>query len=152
MDDYSRWLTIYTIKHKYEAVESLKDFISRSERKLNRKVINIRSDNGLEFVNKELNAYFSKLGINHERTNVASPEMNGVAEKINGDSMSIVRTLLIASKLKSGFWGEALMYYAHVRNRMPHSTDKKKTPFEKWFGWKPNISYFRTFGSLCFFM
>ncbi|GBO39113.1 Retrovirus-related Pol polyprotein from transposon TNT 1-94 [Araneus ventricosus] len=75
--------------------------------------------------------------------------MNGVAEKINGDSMDAVRTLLLASGLSPGFWGEEFQCYAYARNRLPHSTDKKTTPYEKWYGRKPNISHFRIFGNLC---
>jgi hypothetical protein len=77
--------------------------------------------------------------------------MNGVAEKINSDSMNAVRTLLLSSKLKPSFWAEALQCYVHVRNRLPHSTNKITTPYEKWYGRKPNIFYFRIFGSLCFY-
>ncbi|GFY29359.1 multidrug resistance protein 2 [Trichonephila clavipes] len=55
----------------------------RAERFLNNKVVNIRIDNGLEFIHKEFCKFFDSQGIEMERTNTYSPEMNGLRNKLN---------------------------------------------------------------------
>ena len=35
----------------------------------------------------------------------------------------------------------------HIQNILPHSSMKGKTPFESYFGYKPDVSNFRVFGS-----
>ena len=38
----------------------------------------------------------------------------------------------------------------YLHNRSPTSALKDKTPFESWFGKKPNVSNLKVFGSVCF--
>jgi hypothetical protein len=40
----------------------------------------------------------------------------------------------------------------HVVNRVSLRPIIKKTPYELWIGRKPNLSYFRVFGSKCFIL
>ena len=37
-------------------------------------------------------------------------------------------------------------------NRVYFRSNTKKTPYELWKGWKPNIKYFKIFGSTCFIL
>lgn len=150
VDDYSRWLTTFPLKNKNDAASAILNFIKSSEREIGVKTVSLRTDHGLEFCNKTLNLALQKEGIKHQLSNPYCPEMMGTVEKINGDAMNAVRTLLASSKLNAEFWAEALQCYVHVRNRISHSIDKKVTPYERFYGRKPNIGYFRVFGSLCF--
>jgi hypothetical protein len=43
--------------------------------------------------------------------------------------------------------GEALLTACHVLNRVPNK-NKEKTPYEKWVGRKPSLSYLHTWGCL----
>ena len=43
--------------------------------------------------------------------------------------------------------GEALLAASHVLNRIPNR-NKETTPYEDWVGWKPSLSYLRTWGCL----
>ena len=47
-------------------------------------------------------------------------------------------------------WGEAVNTACHIVNRMYFRLGTKKTPYELWKGRKPNVKYFRIFGSTCF--
>lgn len=150
VDDYSRWLTTVPLKNKSDAPNAILNYISSAERQLGVKVVNIRSDNGLEFCNQYLDSKLKSLGIKHQLSNRYSPEMMGVAEKVNGDAMDAVRTLLADSKLDAKFWAEALCTYTHVKNRIRHSVSPNATPHQRYYNAKPDISHFRVFGSLCF--
>ena len=47
-------------------------------------------------------------------------------------------------------WGEAVNTTCHTVNRVYFRPSTKKTPYELWKGRKPNVKYFRIFGSNCF--
>ena len=42
-------------------------------------------------------------------------------------------------------WDEAISYASHIKNRSFHKSVKVMTPYEAWFGEKPNVSNFRIF-------
>jgi hypothetical protein len=58
--------------------------------------------------------------------------------------------MLNESKLPTSLWAEAVNTACYVINRVNLRPIILKTPYELWMGRKPNISYFRTFGSKCF--
>ena len=45
-------------------------------------------------------------------------------------------------------WGEAVTTFVHVLNRSATKSLRGKTPYECWYGRKPNVRHFKTFGSL----
>jgi len=49
--------------------------------------------------------------------------------------------------LPNCYWAEAVSAAAYLRNRTPSITfDKHTTPYEKWYGRKPNVKHLRVFG------
>ena len=49
------------------------------------------------------------------------------------------------------YWAEAISTAAYVRNRMPTKAIKEnKTPYERWYGKKPNVSHLRVFGCMAY--
>jgi hypothetical protein len=49
-------------------------------------------------------------------------------------------------------WAEAVNTACHVVNRVSLRPIIKKTPYELWIGRKPNLSYFKVFGSKYFIL
>ena len=49
-------------------------------------------------------------------------------------------------------WGKAVNTAYHTINRVYFRPGTKKTPYELWKGRKPNVKYFRIFGSTCFIL
>ena len=49
-------------------------------------------------------------------------------------------------------WGETMNTTCHIVNRVYFKTGTKKTLYELWKGRKPNVKYFRIFGSTCFIL
>lgn len=58
--------------------------------------------------------------------------------------------MLCEHSLPKYFWAEAINSACYIINRVSIRPILKKTPYELWRGRKPNISYFRTFGTTCF--
>lgn len=83
-DDYSRKVIVYCLYSKDEVTKYVQKYIARVERETDRKVKRFRSNNGLEYCNKVLKRMFDEMGIKHEQTNVDTPQMNGIAERIIG--------------------------------------------------------------------
>ena len=47
-------------------------------------------------------------------------------------------------------WAEAMNTACYIANRTMLRPIIKKTHYELWKGWKPNISHFKPFGCICF--
>ncbi|KAK9703929.1 hypothetical protein QE152_g29003 [Popillia japonica] len=58
--------------------------------------------------------------------------------------------MLIGSGLPKTLWPEALRTATYLLNRSTNSTCVGSTPYEKWFGLKPDLSHVKIFGSDCF--
>ncbi|GFW82270.1 retrovirus-related Pol polyprotein from transposon TNT 1-94 [Trichonephila clavipes] len=149
IDDYSRKVTVFPIRNKSDVFPTFIRFHKRAERFLSKKVIAVRTDGGLEFCNKDMDNFLTKLGIKHEVTNSYTPEMNGVAERFNLTALDGIKTLLKSSEVPHKFWGEALLCFTYAWNRICHK-DSNKTPFEKYSGRKPSVLHLKPFGCLAY--
>ena len=58
--------------------------------------------------------------------------------------------MLIHAKMPLKFWVEAVNTAVYQHNWSPTSVLKDKTPFESWFGKKPNVSNLKVLGSVSF--
>ena len=50
------------------------------------------------------------------------------------------------------FWAEVINIECYTTNRIFLRPRIKKTSYELWTGRKPNLKYFRTFGSECYIL
>ena len=113
-----------------------------------RKIKYFRSDNGGEYISSELLQICSDSGINIQHSIPYTPQQNGVAERKNRSPKVMTTGMLEEKGLDENLWDEAMNFYEHIQNRVPHSSVKGKKPFEAYFGHKPDVSSFRVFGSI----
>ena len=147
IDDYSRCVSVFFIKHKTEVFEKFKIFEAMVTKECGEPITKLRTDNGGEYMSKDFQAYLTSKGIEHQLTVPHSPQQNGVAERLNCTLMESVRAMLSHSNLPNKFWAETVATAAYLRNRTTTSANEEQlTPFEKWYGHKPNISHLRVFG------
>jgi hypothetical protein len=64
----------------------------------------------------------------------------------------MARTMLGEFKTPERFWSEAMNKACHAKNRLYLNRLIKKTSYELLTGNKPNVSYFRVFGSKCYIL
>lgn len=83
INDYSRWTEIYFLRQKSDVLNSFKEYKSRVERFINKKIKYLQSDNGREFCNQEFDSFLKTHGIQRRLTAPYKPEQNGVAERMN---------------------------------------------------------------------
>ncbi|GJR30852.1 putative ribonuclease H-like domain-containing protein [Tanacetum coccineum] len=116
------------------------------ENQLNQKVKTIKSDNGIEFKNRDVIEFCGSKGIKREYSNARTPQQNGVAERKNRTLIEAARTMLADSFLPNTFWAEAVSTACYVLNRVLVTKPHNKTPYELLTGKTPIISYIRPFG------
>ncbi|KAI3735349.1 hypothetical protein L6452_14844 [Arctium lappa] len=149
VDDYSRFTWVYFLRTKDETSGLIKSFILRIENQTNQKVKIIRSDNGTEFKNLDLNNFCEEKGIERQYSAPRTPQQNGVAERRNRTLIEAARSLLADSKLPITFWAEAVNTACYVQNRVLVVKPKNKTPYELLNKRKPFIGFFKPFGCPC---
>ncbi len=81
-----------------------------------------------------------------EPTGSDSPSQNGAVEIYNDEFGIKTRTLLYGSGLPAKYWSSALCHSVFLHNRLVHE-ETRKTPFEGYFGLKPDLSRLKVFGS-----
>ena len=108
------------------------------------KIAALRTDNGGEYISIEFKVYLKLRGIRHELTVPYTPKQNGLAERLNRILMEAARSMISHAGLNSNYWGEAVGTTAYVRNRTT-TTGTNKTPYERWYGRKPDVTNRRVF-------
>jgi hypothetical protein len=137
---------------KSETQGVLKKFLRRAQNEFNLRIKKIRSNNGSEFKNTQVDDYLDEEGIKHEFSAPYAPQLNGVAERKNRTLIEMARTMLDEYKTSDRFWAEAVNTACHAINRLYLHRLLKKTPYELLTGNKPNVSYFRVFRSKCYIL
>jgi len=150
IDDYSKCALVYTLKSKNEVCNCLVVYINQVENFTGKKIKRLRCDNGKEYMNKDMYSLASERGIVVEPCPPYVHELNGTAERYNRTIMNSARCLLSDSKLNIRYWPEIVKAAAYLKNRIITNTYEYKTPFEIFFGKKPNISNLKLYGSKVF--
>lgn len=73
-----------------------------------------------------------------------------ISERKNRHLGEICRSMLHDKNVPWRFWAEAMQTAAYVINRIPQLGLKFVSPFELLWKVKPNVSYFRVFGCVCY--
>ena len=74
-----------------------------------------------------------------------TPQCYGVSERRNRALLDMVRSMMYLTDLPLSFWGYALETVAFTLKRAP-SKSVETTPYELWFGKKPNLSFLKIWG------
>ncbi|GJT74624.1 retrovirus-related pol polyprotein from transposon TNT 1-94 [Tanacetum coccineum] len=90
---------------------------------LNKTVRYIRTDNGTEFVNQVMSEYYEGVGVFHQKSVLRTPQQNGA---------------------------EAVATACYTQNRSLIHTRHNKTPYELVHDKKPDLTFLRVFGALCY--
>ncbi|GJZ29151.1 retrovirus-related pol polyprotein from transposon TNT 1-94 [Tanacetum coccineum] len=117
---------------------------------LNATVKNIRTDNGTEFVNQTLKAFYEDVGISHQTPFARTQQHNGIVERQYRILVEVARTMLIFSKAPLYLWAEAVATAFYTQNQSLIRKRHNKTPYKLLHDRKPNLKYFYVFGALCY--
>ena len=151
-DDFTRWrwLKLLTNKREETILEAFKEYKAMAEAQHPTcKLVTIRDDKGPEFIGNRIAAWRREHGIQAQHTVRATPMQNGRAERGFRDLAESATCILARAGMTISWWAEAAHASNYVYNRFPHSA-LGCSPFELWYGRKPNIANLRVWGCLAF--
>ncbi|KAK9055092.1 hypothetical protein SSX86_026172 [Deinandra increscens subsp. villosa] len=151
VDDFTRSVWVFLIKHKSDASRHLIDFHKMVENQFEKRIKRIRCDNGGEFTSTLMTDFYKKQGILLETTCPHTPQQNGVVERKHRHLLETARALRFEANIPKKFWGECILTATYIINRLPSKTLQNKTPFEMLFNRKPDYDHMRVFGCLAYF-
>ncbi|GAQ88504.1 hypothetical protein KFL_004340110 [Klebsormidium nitens] len=147
LDDYTKLSVVQPLKKKSEVTEATERVFARLELQSGKKVKSVQTDRGGgEYVNEKMTPFLGKKGTVQRTTAGHSPEQNGSAERLNRTLEERARALLEDAGLGGEYWAEAMVTANYTRNRVPSSVHGK-TPYEMFYGEKPDLSHMRVFGA-----
>jgi transposase InsO family protein len=111
--------------------------LRRAQNEFVLRIKKIRSDNGTEFKNSQIEGFLEEEGIKHEFSSPYTPQQNGVVERKNRTLVDMARTMLDEYKTSELFWAEVVNTACYAINRLYLHRILKKTSYELLTGKSP---------------
>ena len=143
---FTEYSFVYLLKNKSEQFETFKEFKNPYESMTGKRINELRSDNGREYLSNEFQNYLKENGIKHNTSVEYCPQSNGKAERLNRTLIEKARCLLISENLNLNLWGAAITTANYLRNRSPSAPLGGKSPYEAFFNKMPKLNHLRIFG------
>ena len=150
VDDFSRYKFVRFLRKKSDATEGLRDIINDDIAPQGLQIGIVRTDGGGEF-DGQFQTFLSERGIKRERTPPHTPQYNGVAERALGILRDKTVALLrgVTEGKSDRLWAEAMNFACQMSNRcVTSSLSGSTSPYELWFGRRPQLDNIPTFGAL----
>nr|GEU86427.1 zinc finger, CCHC-type [Tanacetum cinerariifolium] len=122
IDDCTRYMWVYFLKSKDEALETFKEFKLKVENEVGKKLKSLRTDKGVYVLNR-----VSTKALNDSTPYEALKDRKPM-------------------NMPQIFWAEAIRHAVYVLNRVSTKALKDYTPYEALNDIKPNMRYLRVFG------
>jgi transposase InsO family protein len=103
VDDYSRYTWVFFFHDKSITCDISKTFVRIAENEFELKLKKVRSDNGSEFKNTNVEKFCDEKEIKHEFSTTYTPEQNGVVERKNRALIEMARSMLDEYKVSDSF-------------------------------------------------
>jgi hypothetical protein len=142
----------FKAKHKSDAPTILKNFVESSDRSIHslKAIRFLTSDHGGEFVSKDFSAFLRMKGIFQKTGPPRTPNYNE-QERHNRTLAEKQRALLKDANLPDIFWTFARETAQQMKNLTPtNALPGAITPFELFYGRKPDLRTIRAFGCPCY--
>ena len=144
VDDYSRMMVVMYLKDKSKGFQKFKWYIARVDKEIGKELKYLRSNRGGEFTSHEFELFYNDRGIKRQTSAPRTPPQNGVAERRNISIMDCARTLMMENVILK-YWKDAVSTVVYTLNSVQVKKGRNITPYELWFGYAPNVKYFKIF-------
>ena len=154
VDRKTRYVITEAMNNKDQSASIMTDILDRNLTPFGRVCTRIHADRGGEFTGGDWTTMCNERRIKYTWASTATPEHNGLAERIHRTTVEKARAMLIAAGLPiSKYWVEALKYATYLYNISPNSAlPEGTTPYEQWTGEKPRIANLKIFGSRVYYL
>jgi hypothetical protein len=150
IDDHTRKVWVYFMKHKGEMFQHFLNFKAMVEKEKGVSIKCIRTNGGGEYFSNEFNEYLKEHGIQRKYSCKYSPQHNGVVERKNIHIAEITCAMLNEKNLLNYFWVKVVATTIYIMNRTPIMAVHGMTPEEKFTGKKPDVSCLIMFGCIAY--
>jgi transposase InsO family protein len=150
IDDHTRKVWVYFMKHKGEVFQHFLNFKTMVEKEKGVSIKCLRSDGRGEYFSNEFSEYLKEHGIQRKYSCSYSPQRNGVAERKNRHIAKVARAMLNEKNLPNYFLAEAVAIVVYIMNQTPTAIVHGMTPKEKFTCKKPDVSHLRVFGCIAY--
>ncbi|KAJ9539522.1 hypothetical protein OSB04_032255 [Centaurea solstitialis] len=131
IDECTRMVWISLLRHKGEVCHVFQELHRMVKSQYNCNIQVFQSDNGGEYINKEMHQFCKANSIRHQTSCAGTPQQNGLAERKNRQLLEVVRASLFDMKVPREYWGEAVRSAAYLINRTPSRVIDFQTPIQK---------------------
>ena len=146
-DDATRYTVCFLLRTKDGAFEAYKLFEAWALTQDHCKGIKVlRSDHGGEYLSGAFNAHLAVAGMARKLTTHDTPQLNGIAERLNQTLLERIWAFAHESGLPQFLWGESLRHASWLKNRTATRALDGKTPFEALYGQPPDLQSLRIWG------
>ena len=156
IDEGSQATVHYPMKSKDDVVKCLRRLLSmvKANQMEVKGISVIQSDFEKVFTTGLFPAECQNLNIRMQYSSPYIKEQNGMIEAAIKQDYNNARANMLKANVKHFLWDFALLYVSQTRFVSAPSLHygQYKTPFEHWKGYKPDVSYLRTFGSVAYFL
>lgn len=118
------------MKHKSDTNLIIQNFVTLIKTQFNTTIKTLRSNNGLEYMDKNVQEFLRKQGIHHQTACTYTPQQNGVAERKNRHLIEVTRAIMFAKQVPKFYWGEAILTATYLINRLPSRILSFQTPVD----------------------
>ncbi|KAG7544005.1 Zinc finger CCHC-type [Arabidopsis thaliana x Arabidopsis arenosa] len=147
VDDCTRVTWIYMLRNKSEVSTQFHAFISYVKTQYNSVIKAIRTDNAPELA---FNDIIKQYGMIHQFSCPYTPQQNSVVERKHQHLLNVARALLFQSNVPLAYWSDCIHTSVFLINRIPSVLLENMSPYEKLLKKKPQYSFLRSFGCLCY--
>lgn len=149
IDDHSSYAWSIPLAAKSDAFPALRAWTLAREVETSTKVGMFRSDNG-ELRSESMREWLLSRGSQHQFTAPHTSAQNGRVERLHHTLMGKARAMRSACNVPVNRWDEFVLTACYLSNHTPVASQDGHTPFERWYGRKPDLSHLREIGCRAF--
>ncbi|KAG2758737.1 hypothetical protein Pcac1_g29155 [Phytophthora cactorum] len=97
---------VYLLRNKSEVADKFAEFVAMAETQTGKRVKNPPSDNGGEYTSGAMAKFCKDRGIEQKFTPPYTPQLNGVAERMNRTLVECARCMLEHAGLSKSYWAK----------------------------------------------
>ena len=147
-DDATRYTVTYLLHTKAEGLDAYKRFEAWALAQQHCLAIKVlHSDRGGEYLSEAFDSHLAAAGTARRLTVHDTPQLNGVAERLNRTLLERIRAFTHTSGLPKYLWGEALRHATWLKNRTATRALDGKTPHQALLGHAPNLANLQPWGT-----
>ncbi|XP_019086343.1 PREDICTED: uncharacterized protein LOC109126896 [Camelina sativa] len=147
VDDCTRATWVYLLRNKSDVTSIFPAFIQYVFTQYKKKIKKIRTDNAPELASTDL---VKTHGMIHQFSCAYTPQQNSIVERKHQHLLNVTRALFFQSHVPLAYWTDCLLTAVFLINITPSPLMLNRTPYELLNVKKPDYTFLRTFGCLCY--